>query len=370
MTQPRWRALAFVLAASAAAVPAAGQHGDGGEVLSAPALLARLRSPTLELEQARALAQQLPVLPVAVRLQASDALRAALAGHQTRHADACRDVARALAQTVARHGLDGAAKSADAVAALRGQALALSRRGDLTKAIVQQQIDPLMARLAELVWPAREAVLDRAPELAAAFARLQQQRAELPQWYSAYAGSLAGLELHPDAEQHLRKHPPPPPPLPVAALDDEWTVWTMLATALSSRDRKTLDANESRRAGSDPQEFAGTTALNRRRFLLGLPLLRLDPKLANAARDHSADMDTLGFFDHTSPVEGKRTPGERAARFGTSAGAENIANGHDTGAAAIEGWWYSPGHHRNMLGGHARTGLGRSAQLWTQLFGG
>ena len=102
----------------------------------------------------------------------------------------------------------------------------------------------------------------------------------------------------------------------------------------------------------------------------GLATLRIDAKLGNAARDHSVDMRTQNFFSHDSPVDGKRTPWDRAARAGTSAGAENIAAGHDTGKSAIRGWWYSPGHHKNMLGNHARTGLGRSEGLWTQLFGG
>ena len=74
-------------------------------------------------------------------------------------------------------------------------------------------------------------------------------------------------------------------------------------------------------------------------------------------------------FAHESPVEGKRTPWDRAARFGTSASGENIAGGQTTGAGANLGWWYSPGHHKNMLGGFGRVGLGRSGELWTQMFG-
>ncbi len=163
---------------------------------------------------------------------------------------------------------------------------------------------------------------------------------------------------------------PPAPPPTAAALDDEFTVWTLLAMPLSARGRRALEANELLRADSDAEEFAGTTALNRLRFLLGLSLLRIDEKLTAAARDHSTDMVTLGFFDHSSPVAGKHTPWERAARFGTSANAENIAAGHGTGPSAVRGWWYSPGHHRNMLGNHARTGLGRHRETWTQMFGG
>jgi uncharacterized protein YkwD len=80
-------------------------------------------------------------------------------------------------------------------------------------------------------------------------------------------------------------------------------------------------------------------------------------------------MQRLGFFAHESPVEGKRTPGDRAAKAGTSGGAENIARGQRTAKSANQAWWYSPGHHKNMLGGHARIGLGRKDDFWTQMFG-
>jgi uncharacterized protein YkwD len=101
-----------------------------------------------------------------------------------------------------------------------------------------------------------------------------------------------------------------------------------------------------------------------------VPPVVAHPTLTAVAEAYAVRLGRDRFFDHTSPVPGKRTPSDRAARFGTSGGAENIASGHDTGASAIRGWWYSPGHHRNMLGDHARTGLGRSGSLWTQMFGG
>src|SRR5690606_23287980 len=105
-------------------------------------------------------------------------------------------------------------------------------------------------------------------------------------------------------------------------------------------------------------EYRGTLELNEIRYLLGLNLLLLDEKLSEAGRDHSKDMHTLKFFSHTSPVSGKEQFGKRAANFGTSAHAENIAAGQQSGHGAIQAWWYSPGHHRNMLGEHRRTGLG------------
>jgi uncharacterized protein YkwD len=81
-------------------------------------------------------------------------------------------------------------------------------------------------------------------------------------------------------------------------------------------------------------------------------------------------MATLNFFAHESPVAGKKTPWDRAAKFGTSASGENIAMGARSGPASIWMWWYSPGHLKNMTnGGHNRIGLGQNGVYWTQLFG-
>lgn len=336
------------------------------------AAVARLRKSDLTLDDARAVVPTLVTAPVTLRLQASDALRASYLQRTARHAKACGELAKAIAAAApkradAKSGKKAAADPADGP---RGRALATSRRDGLTKEAIHDVIDPEVKALEDLLWPSRETLVQKAPALQTAFEALQRERADLPQWHALYGESTAGLELHPDAEKHFLKTPPPPPPLPLAGLDDEWTVWTLLAMPLSARDRGALEANEAFRATMDPEEMAGNTALNRLRWLLGLPLLRIDPKLAAAARDHSLDMETLGFFAHESPVAGKKSPGDRAARFGTSGGAENIAAGQSTGADAVRAWWYSPGHHKNMLGGHARVGLGRHAQKWTQMFGG
>jgi uncharacterized protein YkwD len=371
------RPLAVLTLFAAQALPGQQEPPDGPTPpppVAAPApapaaIVASLRRATVTLDEAKAHAPHLPTLPVALRLQASDALRAAFVARQGKHANACRALARSIAQSIGQTDAKAAAKLTETADALRAKALAASRREPLTKERITDEIDPLVAQLEQLLWPARERVLERAPAAAEALARLRDERVELAQWRALYAGATVGLELHPDAEKHFLKNPPPPEPLPPQALDDEWIVWTLLALPLSARDRKTLETNETLRATLDPEEIAGTTALNRLRWLLGLPLVRIDDKLTLAARDHSTDMRTLDFFAHESPVEGKRTPGDRAARFGTSGGAENIARGHDTGPSAIRGWWYSPGHHRNMLGGHARVGLGRSGELWTQMFG-
>lgn len=110
---------------------------------------------------------------------------------------------------------------------------------------------------------------------------------------------------------------------------------------------------------------------NEHRMALGRPALELDLRLVVSARGHSSDMARLGFFEHTSPVPGRATPGDRmlAAGYG-EAGGENIACGVDSARAAHDVWVASPAHHRNLLdAGWRAIGVGRDGRLWTQNFG-
>lgn len=118
------------------------------------------------------------------------------------------------------------------------------------------------------------------------------------------------------------------------------------------------------------EEAKGIEECNLWRLLVGLNACVLDPKLCDAARDHSKDMAEQGFFDHDSPVSGKKTPWDRAKRFNTTASAENIYEGSTAASSANQGWFYSPGHHKNMFHpDQKRIGLGQHDKHWTQLFG-
>lgn len=83
--------------------------------------------------------------------------------------------------------------------------------------------------------------------------------------------------------------------------------------------------------------------------------------MCDAGRGHSKDMKEKAFFAHESPVAGKETPWKRAALAGTKANAENIYMGSTRGVDAIQAWWYSPGHHANMMADHRKAGLPRGA---------
>ena len=117
-------------------------------------------------------------------------------------------------------------------------------------------------------------------------------------------------------------------------------------------------------------ERKGIREVNEWRLLLGLNALIIDSKLCDASRGHSEDMERHKFFAHESPLAGKKTPWDRAANEGTKASGENIYMGSTLPAAANKGWFYSPGHHKNMFkGSHKQIGLGRYGRHWTQMFG-
>ena len=124
------------------------------------------------------------------------------------------------------------------------------------------------------------------------------------------------------------------------------------------------------RAQIQPEEAECIFQVNRLRALLGLRVLRTDVRLCTAARDHSTDMKTKGFFNHISPVPGKRKFSDRAKLAGTTACAENIHEGQRTPAGATREWFISPPHFKVMLHDiHKRIGVGHVRAMWTQMFG-
>jgi uncharacterized protein YkwD len=162
---------------------------------------------------------------------------------------------------------------------------------------------------------------------------------------------------------------PQEPPIFESCLRAEEEVALQIAIAADPQTRKALSVNAQLAGKLDPEEARCIAACNLTRGLLGLKLLEIDPRLCETARDHSNDMRTKGFFAHESPVEGKKTPWDRAKRFETTASGENIAMGVLQGSAANLMWFHSPGHFRNMLGEHVRIGVGRSNAHWTEMFG-
>lgn len=340
-------------------------------VVPASSLLLQLGQAGTDLATARRIAGDLHDRPITVRMQLFDTLgkRYLDAGKAfARDRDAVQKrMQKAVPQAQRKNlGKGGAAE----VDELRQKARAITQSPDLSKQRIHDELDPMRARLFELVLPTPAQVLAAEPSLGEALDALRAELDVLHGWFDLYLDVRRSLDEDLTGRRHVDKQKEPAEPPPFSAPDDDLAHQCLFALPLDARDQKALADNEALRPGMEPEEYAGTLELNRIRIALGLGAVRIDEKLAAAARDHSHDMQTLGFFSHTSPVDGKHSFGDRAARQGTSASAENIAAGQSTGAGAIEAWWYSPGHHKNMLGGHARTGLGRCEGLWTQMFGG
>lgn len=98
--------------------------------------------------------------------------------------------------------------------------------------------------------------------------------------------------------------------------------------------------------------------------------LALVPSVTMAAQGHADEMSKLGYFSHTSPTPGRRTPVERMRLAGYTFGVtENIAL-VDGAQGAHDAWCRSSGHHRNLLNArHSEFGVGANGRYWVQNFG-
>lgn len=130
------------------------------------------------------------------------------------------------------------------------------------------------------------------------------------------------------------------------------------------------NAAQGRWASAPMKNFA--TLINHERVVAGLNPLRLEEKLSDATRGHSEDMARLGFFAHESPVEGKKSPWDRArlAGFNGNGNGENIFMGSANFDAAYNAWFASDGHRFIMFGSGCNViGVGIAGTHWTMMTG-
>lgn len=256
----------------------------------------------------------------------------------------------------------------DEVQRLRLRVLGLRKRPDLTKEMIVREADPALAKLRSLLALDRREVLSGAPKSMIA---LRKRVQGLGQYHDQCTRQLAGPKMRPSPPRNRRRRRRRPKPLPGFEdfLRDREQIAAQVAGAGNPAMAKIVAANSKVAARLGPEEARNVLLCNLTRHLLGLRPLAIDLKLAAAARDHSRDMQRLKFFSHTSPIPEKRRFSDRAARFGTRAISENIYMGRADGRMAHDGWFHSPGHHRNMLGRHTRIGVGRGGVYFTQLFG-
>lgn len=107
-------------------------------------------------------------------------------------------------------------------------------------------------------------------------------------------------------------------------------------------------------------ETRAIALINQVRSSHGLKPLHADPRLRAAARGHSQNMLSHGYFEHDGP---DGAFGARLARYvNRSMIAENIAWGtgrYSTASGIVSTWMHSPGHRAIILmPGLRRIGLG------------
>jgi uncharacterized protein YkwD len=121
-------------------------------------------------------------------------------------------------------------------------------------------------------------------------------------------------------------------------------------------------------------ELQTIALVNAERAAQGLAPYVLDVRLADSARGHSEDMAARGYFSHVTPEGGTFDQRIRAAGY-PNPGAETIAAGYGTPAAAVAGWMGSSGHRAILLSTTQRhIGLGIASGgpygvYWTANFG-
>lgn len=245
-------------------------------------------------------------------------------------------------------------------ARLRRTVLDLQKQGTaFTKETIVAQGGPALKRLAELLLVDRAEVLRRS-------APLTSQRRAL---------HATGLQWERCAVYLFDRMPrdafrPEKAPGLDRWLEDNEDLMAGLTAPMDDRTREVLTANARAAAQLDPEEARAVLALNVMRNLLGLRVLAIDPKLCDAARDHSQDQRKLGFVGHVSPVPGKAEYWDRAKRFGTTAQGENIAIGPLDGRVSNTRWFESPVHHQILLeADYTRVGVGRTGYFFTELLG-
>lgn len=100
------------------------------------------------------------------------------------------------------------------------------------------------------------------------------------------------------------------------------------------------------------------TAINAARAKAGCGALRINPKLAAAAKSHARAMAEQNFFAHAGK-DGSRFSARIAGQgYSYRSAAENIAAGQETAGEVVSGWLQSAGHRRNILDcGMSETGI-------------
>ncbi|MBK9338012.1 MAG: CAP domain-containing protein [Lewinellaceae bacterium] len=100
------------------------------------------------------------------------------------------------------------------------------------------------------------------------------------------------------------------------------------------------------------------------------PALRLDTQLGAAAQAHAEDMQQRRYFSHESRDGSDFSDRITRAGYEWRYSGENIAMGHPTAEAVVQGWRNSKGHCHNLMNPNFRDmGIGKAGAYWVQDLG-
>ena len=89
--------------------------------------------------------------------------------------------------------------------------------------------------------------------------------------------------------------------------------------------------------------------MNVRRATFGLPPLREDVRLDDAADDRVTDMEDQGYWAHISPDGREPFVWMRPHGYDYHYAGENLASGFETTEVLVDAWMESKGHRANIL---------------------
>jgi len=156
-------------------------------------------------------------------------------------------------------------------------------------------------------------------------------------------------------------------------------VWLLVLASACATPASPTEMPDAPAGGGGTSAIASTIVqlTNAERANAGLPALKTNSRLMEAAQLQADQMVRLGRLEHVLSGGQYPRPEDRlaAAGYEWSAYAENIAMGQTTAAAAMDSWMHSSGHRANILStkvteigiGIARDSAGRP--YYVQVFG-
>ncbi|HEV7651767.1 MAG TPA: CAP domain-containing protein [Actinophytocola sp.] len=112
--------------------------------------------------------------------------------------------------------------------------------------------------------------------------------------------------------------------------------------------------------------------MNKQRAEAGCDPVVVDPRLVQAAEEHSKDMAERKYFGHTTPEGLTFRDRILSTGYANPQTAENIARGQRDATQVMDSWMDSPGHRANILNcdlSRVGVGLDENGMYWTQDFG-